>query len=265
MEEEKRVVLVTGGSRGIGASIIEYFAKNNYDVVIDYVTEVELADFSQKVIDTFSSSDEEANALKVKCEEYGARALAIRADVSNEEQVKTLIELTMEEFGRIDVLVNNAAIVIDKDFSDRTFRDFEETLRVNVSGAFLVSKYVAKHMMAAKRGKIINASSTNGLNTMYPTSIDYDASKAAIISLTQNMAIEFAPYINVNATAAGWANTEMNTQLPQEFLEEEKKKILLHRFAKPEEIAKLVYFLASDDADYITGETIRIDGGIFLV
>lgn len=259
-----KVVLVTGGSRGIGASIVRYFAKNGYNVVIDYVTEVELANFSQEVTDGFDSSDEEANALKEKCEkEYGVEVLAIKADISNEGQVKKMVERAIEKFGRIDVLVNNAAIAIDKEFKDRTLRDFEETMKINVGGVFLVSKYVAKHMMAAKKGKIINASSTNGLNTVYPSSIDYDASKAAVISLTKNMAIEFAPYINVNATAAGWVGTEMNRQLPQKFLEEERKKVLLRRFAEPEEVAKLVYFLASDDADYITGETIRIDGGMF--
>lgn len=259
-----KVILVTGASRGLGASIIEYFAKHKYNVVIDYVTEKELADFSQEVIDNFASSDEEANALKEKCEkEYGVKALAIKADISTEAQVKNLVEQTIREFGHIDVLVNNASIVVDKDFSERSFRDFEETFKVNVAGTFLVSKYVANYMLKANRGKIINISSTNGINTLYPTSIDYDASKAAIISLTKNMAIEFAPYINVNAIAPGWINTEMNKQLDPEFLEEEHNKILLHRFLETEEGAKLVYFLASDDANYITGEIIRVDGGMF--
>lgn len=259
-----KVVLVTGGSRGIGASIIEYFAKNNYNVVINYVTEKELIDYSQEVITNFASSDKEANTLKEKCEQkYGVETLLIKADVSKEVQVKNMVEKIIKKFGRIDVLVNNAAIVIDKEFADRTVKNFEETLRVNVIGTFLVSKYVSKYMLKAKKGKIINASSTNGLNTVYPTSIDYDASKAALISLTKNMAIEFAPYINVNATALSWANTEMNKQLPEEFLKEEHNKILLHRFAEPEEVAKLVYFLASNDANYITGEVIRIDGGMF--
>ncbi len=264
MNSKSKVVLVTGSSRGIGACIIEYFARNNYDVVIDYVTENELSNFSEEVIHNFASSDDEANELKYKCEkEYGVRALAIRADISNEEQVKSMVEKTMKEFGQIDVLVNCAAIVIDKEFTNRTFRDFEETLRVNVSGTFLVSKYVSQYMLKVKKGKIINISSTNGLNTLYPTSIDYDASKAAVISLTKNMAIEFAPYINVNAIAPGWVNTKMNEQLPQEFLEEEHKKILLNRFAKTEDIAKLVYFLANDDSNYITGDIIRVDGGMF--
>lgn len=189
--------------------------------------------------------------------------MAIKADISNEEQVSEMINRIIKEFGKIDILVNNAAIVIDKEFNDRTFQDFEETLRVNVSGTFLVSKYVSECMLNNKRGKIINISSTNGMNTVYPTSIDYDASKAAIISLTKNVAIQFAPYINVNAIAPSWVNTKMNSQLSQEFLNEELKNILLHRFAKMEEISKLIYFLSSDDANYITGEVIRIDGGMF--
>lgn len=120
--------------------------------------------------------------------------MAIKADISNEEQVSEMINRIIKEFGKIDILVNNAAIVIDKEFNDSTFQDFEETLRVNVSGTFLVSKYVSECMLNNKSGKIINISSTNGMNTVYPTSIDYDASKAAIISLTKNVAIQFAPY-----------------------------------------------------------------------
>jgi len=117
-------------------------------------------------------------------------------------------------------------------------------------------------MLKNKFGKIINISSTNGIDTIYPTSIDYDASKAAVISLTKNMAIEFAPYINVNTVAPGWTDTEMNKDIPKEDMDEEIEKICLKRLAKPEEIAKVVFFLASDNADYINGETIRVDGGM---
>lgn len=263
MEKKNKVVLITGASRGIGAATALHFAKNGYNAAINYVTKEELANFSQEVVDNFASSDDEANNIKEKCQEFGVRVLTIKADVSNEDQVKNMIDEIVNQFGQIDVLVNNAAIVVDKDFNERTAQDFEETMRVNVTGAFMVSKYVAKYMLEAKAGKIINSSSTNGLNTVYPTSIDYDASKAALISLTKNLAIQFAPYINVNATALSWANTEMNKQLPEDFLNDEHKKILMHRFAEPEEVAKLVYFLASDDANYITGEVIRIDGGMF--
>ena len=117
-------------------------------------------------------------------------------------------------------------------------------------------------MLKNKSGKIINVSSTNGINTFYPTSIDYDASKAAIINLTNNLSIQFAPYINVNAVAPGWVNTPMNQELPQEFIEEETAKIYKKRFAEPEEIAKVTLFLASDDAEYINGTVIKVDGGM---
>ena len=117
-------------------------------------------------------------------------------------------------------------------------------------------------MLKNKSGKIINISSTNGINTFYPTSIDYDASKAAIINLTNNLSIQFAPYINVNAVAPGWVNTPMNQELPQDFIEEETEKIYKKRFAEPEEIAKVILFLASEDAQYINATVIKVDGGM---
>ncbi len=117
-------------------------------------------------------------------------------------------------------------------------------------------------MMKNKSGKIINVSSTNGINTFFPSSIDYDASKAAIINLTYNLAIQFAPYINVNAVAPGWVNTEMNKELTKELIEEETEKIYKRRFAEPEEIAKVICFLASEGAEYINGTVIKVDGGM---
>ena len=173
-----------------------------------------------------------------------------------------MVDKIITKFGKIDVLVNNAGIVYDVEFEDRTVLEWQETLNVNLIGPFLVSKYVSKYMLENKKGKIINISSTNGINTCYPTSIDYDASKAGLISLTHNLALQFAPYINVNAVAPGWVNTEMNKLLDKDFLDEEKDKICLKRFAEPEEIAKLVVFLASDAADFINGEVIKMDGGV---
>lgn len=167
----------------------------------------------------------------------------------------------INEFGKIDVLVNNAGIAIDKEFEDRTVEDWKETLNVNLIGPFIVSKYVGNEMIKNKKGKIINISSTNGINSFFPTSIDYDASKAGLINLTHNLAIQFAPYINVNCVAPGWVNTDMNKKLPKELIEEETNKIYKKRFAEPIEIAKVVTFLASDDADYINDEVIKIDGG----
>ncbi len=188
--------------------------------------------------------------------------MVIKADVSNEEQVKNMIQEIIDKFGKIDVLVNNAGIAIDKEFEDRTVEDWKRTLEVNTIGTFLVSKYASENMMKNKNGKIINVSSTNGINTFFPSSIDYDASKAAIINLTYNLAIQFAPYINVNTVAPGWVNTEMNKELPEDLIKEETEKIYKKRFAEPEEIAKVICFLASKDAEYINGTVIKVDGGM---
>lgn len=240
-----KVVLVTGGGRGIGKSTVLEFASKGYNVVINY-----------------NNSKEDALKLKEYVENnYNVKALTIKCDVSSEDEVKKMISSIINELGRIDVLVNNAGIAIDKEFDDRTIEDFVETLNTNLIGPFLCSKYAGYEMLKNKNGKIINISSTNGINAFFPTSIDYDASKAGLINLTHNLALQFAPYINVNAVAPGWVNTDMNKDLPKELVDEEIEKIYMRRFAKPEEIAKVVYFLASEDASYINGEIIKVDGG----
>lgn len=243
----EKVVLITGSSKGIGkATAIEFAKIGGYKVVINYLTDKE-------------NAEKLSNYLN---EEYKIETLVIKADVSNEEQVKNMVQEIINKFGRIDVLVNNAGIAIDKKFEDRTVEDWKRTLEVNTIGTFLVSKYASENMMKNKSGKIINVSSTNGINTFFPSSIDYDASKAAIINLTYNLAIQFAPYINVNAVSPGWVNTEMNKELPKELIQEETEKIYKKRFAEPEEIAKVICFLASKDAEYINGTVIKVDGGM---
>lgn len=242
----EKVVLITGSSKGIGKATAIEFAKWGYKVVINCLTDKE-------------NAEKLSNYLK---EEYKTETLVIKADVSNEEQVKNMIQEIINKFGRIDVLVNNAGIAIDKEFEDRTVEDWKRTLEVNTIGTFLVSKYASENMMKNKNGKIINVSSTNGINTFFPSSIDYDASKAAVINLTYNLAIQFAPYINVNAVAPGWVNTEMNKELPKDLIEEETEKIYKKRFGEPEEIAKVICFLASKDPDYINGTVIKVDGGM---
>lgn len=240
-----KVVLVTGSSRGIGKAIVTDFAEKGYDVVINYRKE-----------------EYEANKLREELEnKYNIQALTIKADVSNEYEVKNMVQQIVDKFGKIDVLVNNAGIAIDKEFEDRTVEDWQITLKTNLIAPFLVSKYVGNEMLRNKKGKIINISSTNGINAFFPTSIDYDASKAALINLTHNLAIQFAPNINVNCVAPGWVNTDMNKELPKQLIEEETSKIYKRRFAEPSEIAKIVTFLASDDADFINDEVIKVDGG----
>ena len=136
-----------------------------------------------------------------------------------------------------------------------------EILKVNLIGTFIVSKYVGKYMLANGEGNIINVSSTNGIDTVYPESLDYDASKAGVISLTKNLALQYAPNIRVNTVAPGWVTTDMNKELDYNFIKKEEEKIILNRFADPSEIAKVIVFLASSDASYINGSIIRVDGG----
>lgn len=238
-----KVVLVTGSSRGIGRATVIEFASKGYNVVIDYI-----------------EREQEAKELKEYVEKnYGVRALTVKCDVSNEEEVKQLVLNVIKEFGKIDVLVNNAGIVYDRSFEEITIQEFEKTLKVNVIGAFIVSREVSKYM---KNGSaIINVSSTNGTKTISPECLDYNISKIGLQSLTRDLAFQFKPNIRVNAIAIGWADTDMNKDLPKDYIEEETAKIYLERFANPSEIAKTIYFLASDDSSYINGEILTIDGG----
>ena len=242
---DNQVVLVTGSSKGIGKATIIEFAKRGYNVIINY-----------------NNSEQEANELKQYIDStFNVKTLLVKADVTNENQVKDMVTTIMNEFGHIDVLVNNAGIATDKEFEDRTIEDWNITLKTNLIAPFIVSKYIGKEMMNQKKGTIINVSSTNGINTFFPTSIDYDASKAGLINLTHNLAIQYAPYINVNCVAPGWVNTEMNKELPKELIEEETNKIYKKRFAEPSEIGKVICFLASEDASFINDEVIKVDGG----
>jgi 3-oxoacyl-[acyl-carrier protein] reductase len=233
---KNKVALVTGGSRGIG-----------------FAAAKELLDCGAKVIILHKN-----NSIKTKAK----FAKEIIADISNEEQVKSAIESVIKEFGRIDILVNNAGIAIDKDFSKRTIKDWKITFETNLFGMFWVSKLVGEVMFKQKTGKIVNISSTNGIDTNYLTSIDYDASKAGVINLTRSLAIQFSPYVNVNCVAPGWVNTDINKDIPKKDLQKSCKYIALGRFAEPKEIAKIISFLASDDASYINGAIIRADGFI---
>lgn len=240
-----KIVLITGGAKGIGRAIALELAKNNYDIVINYLT-----------------SETEAFELVKRLEEMGVRALAIKADVSKEDEVDKMINEIETKLGFIDILINNAAIDLNNLFSLKNADEFRRSLDVNVVGAYNCARRVYKHMYDNKFGKIINISSTNGINTYYPTNFDYDASKAALISLTHNLAVEFAPYINVNAIAPGFIGTENELKgYDEEFLKAEQEKILKKRYGDPKEVAYLVKYLISDEAEYINNSIIRIDGG----
>lgn len=241
------VALITGSSRGIGKSIAIEFAKANVNVVINYKeNEREAIKLTEHIKDT-----------------YKVDAIALKCDVSKEDEVYEMVNKITDYFGGIDILVNNAGICYDSMFFDKSAKSFRKILDVNLIGTYLCSKYVGKIMLESKIGKIINISSTNALDSYYPESCDYDASKAGVISLTHNMAREFAPYINVNCVCPGWVRTDMNKDLSIEQIKDIEKKILLQRFADSSEIAKVVVFLASNKASYINDSIIKVDGGRF--
>ena len=240
-----KTVLVTGASRGLGKSIALKFAGNNYNIVINY-----------------NNSKDEAQELERYIKNnYKVEVLIIKADVSNEIEVKKMFNEIINTFNSIDIVVNNAGIAIDTIFEDKTIDNFHKILDTNLVGTFLVSKYASKYMLEKKEGNIINISSTNGIDTYYPYSMDYDASKAGVISLTKNLSKELSPYIRVNCVCPGWINTDMNKELDKDYIEEEINKINLKRFAEPMEIANVVYFLARDEASYVNGSILIVDGG----
>lgn len=242
---DRKTVLITGGSRGLGRACALKFAKLNYNIIINYN----------------NSYEEALNLKKYILENYSVFVLLVKADISNEQEVINMIDVIKNNYEKVDCLINNAGIAIDTLFEDKTVQNFRKIIDVNLIGTFLVSKYIGSLMLKEKSGTIINVSSTNAIDTYYPYSLDYDASKAGVISLTHNLARQFAPYIRVNCVAPGWINTEMNKELDREFIEEENKKILLERFSEPSEIANVIAFLASDEASYINGSVIRVDGG----
>ena len=242
-----KVVLVTGSNRGIGKSAIIEFAKAGLDVVINYC-----------------HHKEEAYELKEYVENnYNVRCLVVKCDVSKEDEVIEMINEIVDYFGSLDILVNNASVCKDSLLMDKDVESFRRILDVNLIGTYLCSKYAGKVMLDNGSGSIINVSSTNAIDTYYPESCDYDASKAGVISLTHNLAREFSPYIRVNCVCPGWVNTDMNKELSVEQVHEEEKNILLRRFAEPDEIAKVIVFLASNKSSYVNDSIIRVDGGKF--
>ena len=242
----RKIVLITGGAGGIGSAIALNLAKQDYDIVINY----------------FSSENKALELQEKIIKEYGVRCLTIKADVSKEDEVAAMIDVIEKELGYVDILINNAAIDLPNLYNLKSAEEFRRVLDVNVVGAYNCADLVYRHMLDNKFGRIINISSTNGINTYYPMCFDYDASKAALISLTHNMAIQYAPYVNVNAIAPGFIGTKKELEgYDEQFLKQETEKILVGRYGEPEEVAELVSFLISDKANYINNTIIRIDGG----
>lgn len=240
----RKTAIITGSSRGIGAKTAEVFAANNFNVVINYV----------------NSKTQATKLAKTLEEKYNIETLVIKCDISKEDEVLNLISKTQEQFKTIDVLINNAGIAIDTTLEFKTVENFKKILDVNLIGTFLTCKHIGLLMKQEGYGSIVNISSTNGIDSYYPYSMDYDASKAGVISLTHNFALEYAPNIRVNCIAPGWVNTEMNKELDENYINEECKHILQNRFAEPEEIAKEIYHIAVEST-YINDAVIKIDGG----
>lgn len=244
MKLQGKVAVVTGGSRGIGrASCIE-LAKEGADVAV-----------------VFNKASKEADEVVTQIKKIGRDAIAIKCDVSKEEDVKQMTKQLIEKFGRVDILINNAGIVFDVPFKDRTVEQWKKTLEVNLIGAFLCAKYLSPYMVKQKWGRIVNISSNNAFAGYGMDSVDYDASKAGMVIMTKDLSRELGPYVNVNCVAPGWVDTDMNKYLPKDYMEGERKRSDVQRIGTPEEIAKVVLFLTSDDASFVTAETIVVDGG----
>lgn len=245
--EEKQVILVTGGSRGIGKAIAIKYAKNGYNVVLNYL-----------------SDSTDVKGLTKEFEENGAEVLCVKADVSKSDEVKELVEKAIQKFGRIDVLVNNAGITKDTLLMRMKEEDFDKVVETNLKGTFLVTKSVIPYMMKKRNGKIINLSSVVGV-TGNAGQCNYAASKAGIIGFTKSIAKELASRnIRANAVAPGFIATDMTSVLSEEIKENINAQIPMKRMGTAEEIANVVYFLGSEESSYITGQVINIDGGMVM-
>lgn len=246
MRLKGKVALITGSGRGIGRGIALEMAKEGAKIVTNSLHE-----------DTAYATAKEVKAI-------GAEAIPVVADVSKEEDVRTLVEESINEFGNIDILVNNAGINIVKPFDQTTLKEWDMTMDVNLKGTLLCSRYVARYMKEKRWGRIINISSIQALMP-FPERVAYGASKTAIVSLTKVLALELAKYgITVNAIAPGFVRTDLVISRIKEGKLDERaiiKRIPLGRLAEPEEIGKVSVFLASEDASYITGQLIVVDGG----
>ena len=245
--EEKKVAIITGGSRGIGKEIAKKFAKENYNLVINYVSE--------------KTNTEE---LKKEFEALGAEVLFIKTNVTSYEECEKMAKDAINKFGKIDVLVNNAGVTKDSLLLRMKEEDFDTVINVNLKGNFNVTKACIPYMMKKKSGKIVNISSVVGISGNSGQA-NYAASKAGIIGFTKSVAKELASRnILANCVAPGYIATDMTNGLSDAVKESINNQIPLKRVGMPEEVAKAVYFLAGEENSYITGQVLNVDGGMLI-
>lgn len=239
-----KIVIITGSSRGIGSSVAKQFSSHGAKIIITYLRSKKEALEVQKTLNTES--------------------LVVQCDITNQKSVNNLIKQTISKFEKIDILVNNAGAVFEPAKWDSiTEKVWHQTMDTNLFGTFNCIQKIAPYMLKEKRGKIINISSTISFNPS-AFAIAYSTAKAGVTNLTQAFAKEFAPHINVNAVAPGWTDTDWHSHKNQDFFNRVKKIVPFNRLAKTDEIASTVAFLASSQADFITGQTIIVDGGASL-
>src|SRR5690625_2161384 len=244
---EGKNALVTGASRGIGRAIALELARNGANVVVNY-----------------AGSKEKAEAVVNEIEALGRKAVAIQANVANSEEVTALVKDTIDQLGSIDILVNNAGINRDNLLMRMKEDEFDDVIETNLKGVFNCIKAVTRPMMRQRSGKIINLASVVAV-AGNPGQVNYVAAKAGVIGMTKTVAKELASRnVHVNAVAPGYIATDMTDELPDNIKEQMLDLIPVNRLGEPEDVAKVVRFLASEDSDYMTGQTIHVDGGMVM-